>query len=95
MEEKLSDTREQMIRIEGVVNAIHTEVVEIKEDQKELKSHVNDENQKMDLRIRCLEDNYKVKEVTWRTLAKIGSTAVTIITVGIALWEFIPMLFGA
>lgn len=81
MEEKLSDTREQMIRIEGVVNAIHREVIEIKEEQKDLKKHVNDENQKMDDRVKCLEDAKLKLEVSWGTVAKIMGTALTVIGV--------------
>lgn len=81
MEEKLNDTREQMIRIEGVVNAIHSEVIEIKEDQKELKKHVNDENQKMDCRIKNLENHRLKLEVSWATIAKVIGSALTIIGV--------------
>ena len=81
MEEKLSDTREQMIRIEGIVNAIHTEVIEIKEDQKDLKKHVNDENQKMDCRIKELETHKLKVEVSWATIAKIIGSALTVIGV--------------
>jgi hypothetical protein len=81
MEEKLSDTREQMIRIEGVVNAIHSEVIEIKEDQKDLKKHVNDENHKMDCRIKTLEEKSLKLEVSWATIAKIIGSALTVIGV--------------
>jgi hypothetical protein len=81
MEEKLSDTREQMIRIEGVVNAIHSEVIEIKEDQKDLKKHVNDENQRMDCRIKTLEEKSLKLEVSWATIAKIIGSALTVIGV--------------
>lgn len=81
MEEKLSDTREQMIRIEGIVNAIHSEVIEIKEDQKDLKKHVNEENHKMDCRIKALEEKSLKLEVSWATIAKIIGSALTVIGV--------------
>lgn len=49
---------------------------------KELRIHVNHENEKMNERMNTLEDSNLENKVTWRTIAKVGAvTSATIVFV--------------
>lgn len=87
MEEKLSETREQFIELKTMFNMSQTSNA--------------DEHTRIFAKLELLSskiDNLNIKEVrrevSWKTLCKIGATSVTIITVGIALVDLIPKLIG-
>jgi hypothetical protein len=88
MEEKLSETREQFIELKTMFNMSQTSNA--------------DEHTRIFAKLEILSDkidklNIKEvkREISWRTLCKIGATSITVITVGIALVDFIPKLLGA
>lgn len=85
MEQKLSDTREDMIRLEGKIDVIIEKISSTVEDITEIKMRCKDE----DKRICKLESKQRDREISWKTLAKMGITSVTVITILIAIADLL------
>ena len=88
MEEKLSETREQFVELKTMVTmSLSTNA----EEHTRIFSKLELLSNKIDnLNIKEVK-----REVSWKTLCKIGVTSVTIITLGITLVDIIPRLIGA
>lgn len=87
MEGKLSETREQLVRLETKVDLVLSQ-------NSDEHTRIFAKLQSFSDRVEALEDANLTKEVSWRTLAKIGSVALAVITFGITLYEFLPKILG-
>jgi siroheme synthase (precorrin-2 oxidase/ferrochelatase) len=76
-------------RLKNLIDSNHTEHVTIIGNQETLRKHVNDENEKMDKRMRIVEDHCTNAKVTWKVLAKIGVTTITVIGLAVSIIKVI------
>ena len=76
-------------RVKSLAEVNSTDHKQIIFDFSELKKHVNDENEKMDARIKECEKNDLVSKVTWKVLGKVGVTTITVITAAVSIIKLI------
>ena len=84
-EQKLYDTREDVIRLEGKIDLLLEKYDDTARDIAEIKARCKDE----DKRVCKLEDKVRDSEVSWKTLVKIGVTSAGVITIGIAIFDVV------
>ena len=76
-------------RVKSLTEVNSSDHKEIISNILDLKEHVNDENEKMDIRMVAVEDFCKRSLITWKVLGKVGSVTITVIGIAIALVKLI------
>lgn len=91
----------KVVRLETVVEGLVTDkLVTISNDNKEAHAQIIETVKelatkedlamaKMDVRMKACEDANIERNITWKTLAKVGTTTITVIGVAVALFKLI------